>query len=343
MEEGLGRRDVLKLGLLAPGALALRPPDPPTAHPGLGLGRVTAEWIGLYSEPSFRAPQTHQVTRDTLVTVLSRLTADEGPRHNPIWYSVPEGYVHSGYLQRVEWRSMPAEPFIPSAGALFEVSVPYTRTHRGPDPTSDPLYRLYYQSTAWVTSSGTGEDGRVWYELLDDLLRIRYYARAEHLRRIPTAEVTPISADVPLRHKQISIDLRTQELFCYEFGQLVFRTRISSGIPDTTPRENGIPTITPSGQFFIEVKMPSRHMGDGRITPDLEAYELPGVPWVSFFTATGVAFHGTYWHNDFGRPKSHGCINMDIREALWLYRWTLPVVQPDEKHRIGRGTPIYIS
>jgi len=238
---------------------------------------------------------------------------------------------------------MPAEQSIPSAGALFEVSVPYTRTHRGPDPASDPLYRLYYQSTAWVISSGTGEDGRIWYELLDDLLRIRYYARAEHLRRISKAEVTPISADVPLRHKQISVDLRTQELFCYEFGQLVFRTRISSGIPDTRPRENGIPTITPSGQFFIEVKMPSRHMGDGRITPDLEAYELPGVPWVSFFTATGIAFHGTYWHNDFGRPMSHGCINMDTQEARWLYRWTLPVVQPDEKHRIGRGTPIYIS
>jgi hypothetical protein len=238
---------------------------------------------------------------------------------------------------------MPAVRQVPVAGTLFEVSVPYTRTYRSPDPTSDPLYRLYYQSTAWVTSSGTGEDGRVWYELLDDLLRIRYYVRGEHLRRISTDEVTPISAEVPLQHKQISVDLRTQELFCYEFDRLVFRTRISSGIPDSRPRENGIPTITPSGQFFIEVKMPSRHMGDGRITPDLEAYELPGVPWVSFFTATGIAFHGTYWHNDFGRPMSHGCINMDTREALWLYRWTLPVVEPDEKHRIGRGTPIYIA
>ncbi len=340
---GLGRRDVLKLGLLAPGALAFRPPDPPTAYPGLGLGRVTTEWIGLYSEPSFRAPQALRLSRDTLLTMLSRLTADEGPRHNPIWYGVPDGFVHSGYIQRVEWRPMPAEQYIPSAGSLFEVSVPYTRTYRSPDPSSDPLYRLYYQSTAWVTSSGSGEDGRDWYELLDDLLRIRYYARAEHLRRISVAEMTPISADVPLHQKRISVDLGTQELFCYEFGQLVFRTRISSGIPDTRPRENGIPTITPSGQFFIELKTPSRHMGDGRITPDLEAYELPGVPWVSFFTATGIAFHGTYWHNDFGRPMSHGCINMDTQEARWLYRWTLPVVHPDEKHRIGRGTPIYIS
>lgn len=341
--EGLGRRDVLKLGLLSPGALALRPPDPPAGYPAFGIGRVTVEWIGLYSEPSFRAPRPHQLTRDSLLSLLARVTADEGPRHNPIWYSVPDGYVHSGHVQPVAWQPMPAERHIPVAGALFEVSVPYTRTYRSPDPASDPLYRLYYRSTAWVTSSGSGEDGRVWYELLDDLLRIRYYVRGEHLRRIAPDEFTPISAEVPLQHKQISVDLRTQELFCYEFDRLIFRTRISSGIPDSRPRENGIPTITPSGRFFIELKMPSRHMGDGRITPDLEAYELPGVPWVSFFTATGIAFHGTYWHNDFGRPMSHGCINMDTQEALWLYRWTLPVVQPDEKHRIGRGTPINIS
>ena len=84
-------------------------------------------------------------------------------------------------------------------------------------------------------------------------------------------------------------------------------------------------------------------MGDGNLTSDLNAYELPGVPWVSFFTTTGVAFHGTYWHNDFGRPKSHGCVNMRTEEARWLYRWTLPVVSPDQIRRIARGTPILIS
>lgn len=341
--EGVERRDFLKLGLLSTGALAFRPPEPQTGHPAIGIGRVTVEWIGLYSEPSFRAPQLHKLTRDTLISLLSRFTSDEGPVHNPAWFEVPEGYVHSGHVQRVRWRPMPAELHIAPPGALFEISVPYTRAYRKPNPASDPLYRLYYQSTAWVTSALTGEDGRIWYELLDDLLRIRYYARGEHLRRIPSEEVSPISPEVPLQHKQIQVDLGSQELFCYEYKRLVFRTRISSGIPDSRPRENGIPTITPSGRYFIEVKMPSRHMGDGRITADLEAYELPGVPWVSFFTPTGIAFHGTYWHNDFGRPKSHGCINMDSNEAKWLYRWTLPVVSPDQTLRIGRGTPILIG
>jgi len=85
-----------------------------------------------------------------------------------------------------------------------------------------------------------------------------------------------------------------------------------------------------------------RHMGDGRITADLEAYELPGVPWVSFFHETGVAFHGTYWHTDFGIPRSHGCVNMRPEEAKWLYRWTTPMAPASERLQSGYGTTVIV-
>jgi len=55
-------------------------------------------------------------------------------------------------------------------------------------------------------------------------------------------------------------------------------------------------------------------------------YDLPGVPWVTYLTKSGISFHGTYWHNDFGRPRSHGCINVTCDAARWIYRWTLPEV-----------------
>jgi lipoprotein-anchoring transpeptidase ErfK/SrfK len=55
-------------------------------------------------------------------------------------------------------------------------------------------------------------------------------------------------------------------------------------------------------------------------------YDLPGVPWVSYITQEGISFHGTYWHNDYGVPRSHGCINMTPQSAKWLYRWTHPLV-----------------
>ena len=81
------------------------------------------------------------------------------------------------------------------------------------------------------------------------------------------------------------------------------------------------------GQFRLTYKRPTRHMTVGnRANGD---FDLPGVPWVSYFTEDGIAFHGAYWHNDFGRPRSHGCVNLSPRAAKWVYRWSQPVVPPN--------------
>ncbi len=308
-----------------------------------GIGRVTVSLINVYSEPSFLARKLGHHVRDELIPLIKEISADDGPSYNPIWYQTPHGYAHSGNLQLVRWQPQAPEVFIPESGAVFEVSVPYTRTYRKPDPYSNPIYRLYYKSTAWVKSIQKGADGRTWYGLLDDVFGIQYYARAEHLRRITEDEISPISADVPWSEKRIEIDLQSQKLRALEYGRAVFETKISSGVPDKKPRFNGIPTITPSGRFNITRKMPLRHMGDGNLTSDLEAYELPGVPWVCFFHITGVAVHGTYWHSDFGRPRSHGCVNVATEDAQWLYRWSFPIAVPNEISVSGYGTPVIVK
>ncbi|HET7010084.1 MAG TPA: L,D-transpeptidase [Anaerolineales bacterium] len=342
MASSLSRRDALKLGSLATAALAFRP-IPPVGDPqGFAIARVAATWIGLYHEPSFRAPRRTRLLRDEIVTLLGRETADAGPIHNPLWYQLADGYAHSGNLQIVKWNLQTPLHTLPAEGALFEVAVPYTRSHRQADPASDPIYRLYYLSTHWVDAIATGADGRVWYRILDDILYIHYFVRAEHLRRVEPGELTPISPEVPPREKRIEVSLSAQEVRAFEGDQLVLRTRISSGIPDSRPKDNGIPTITPSGAFAVSKKTPMRHMGDGHVTADLEAYELPGVPWVSFFHETGVGFHGTYWHTDFGIPRSHGCINMRPEEAKWLYRWTTPAAGVSDRLTNGRGTAVWV-
>jgi hypothetical protein len=339
MTHGLTRREFLQSAGLALGGLALNPPPFDELGPW-GLGRVASTWVYLYSEPSFRSSRLSRFNRDELLTLLGREVSDEGPHYNPVWLTVPDGYVHSGDIQQVRW--LPQTPLVrlPPTGALFEVSVPFTRTHTEPDPASAPLYRLYYEATAWIEEVVEGSDGRSWYQILDDMLRVRYYARAEHLRHILPDEVAPISPDIPLYRKRIEVSLARQELLAYEEDRLVLRTRISSGVPSRGVSPNGIPTDTPTGRFYINLKTPVRHMGNGRLTADLEAYELPGVPWVSFFHATGVAFHGTYWHCDFGRRRSHGCVNMKTEEAKWLYRWTLPVIEPHQISQGGHGTPV---
>jgi len=309
----------------------------------LGIGRVTVSAIRVFNEPSFHARAIGGFNRDDLIPLIERVKADEGPVYNPLWYRIPHGYAHSGNIQIVRWQPQIPHFTLPESGAVFEVSVPYTRTYRQPDPCSTPVYRLYYQSIAWVKTIVNGSDGRFWYGLLDDVLGMQYYAQAEHLRLIPPDELTPLSPDVPWSEKHIEVELASQTLRAYEYDQVVLETKVSSGMPDRQIETRGIPTNTPSGRFYITRKMPLRHMGEGRLTSDLEAYELPGVPWVSTFYLTGVAIHGTYWHADFGRPRSHGCVNASTEAAHWLYRWTLPSVPLGEMIRLGHGTTVIVS
>jgi lipoprotein-anchoring transpeptidase ErfK/SrfK len=72
-------------------------------------------------------------------------------------------------------------------------------------------------------------------------------------------------------------------------------------------------------------------------------FDLPGVPWVQYITPSGISFHGTFWHNDFGRPRSHGCINLSMSAAKWLYLWSSPQVAVQKEFSFGGiGTQVEI-
>lgn len=83
---------------------------------------------------------------------------------------------------------------------------------------------------------------------------------------------------------------------------------------------------------------------EGDAVEEDSIYSLPGVPWCSFFTGAGNAFHGAYWHNDYGQPRSHGCVNLPSEAAKFLYRWSKPVVPADTDyiHLPGEGTLVQI-
>ena len=69
-------------------------------------------------------------------------------------------------------------------------------------------------------------------------------------------------------------------------------------------------------------------MGQTRLADDIDDPSLPGVPWTSFFASGGYAFHGAYWHQNYGAQMSRGCVNMRPEDARWLFRWTNPVWDP---------------
>lgn len=283
--------------------------------------------------------------RDEIVTIYGEFRSEPGSASSRRWYEVQDGYVHSAYLQRVDDAHLNTGvlKYIPKNGCLGEITVPYTDTLRRLRGTQwQPLYRLYYQSVHWITGIDDGPDRSPWYRLTGDRLHVHYYIPASHIRQIRGTELRPLSPHLQEDEKRIEISLDSQTLTAYEGSQIVLHTRVSTGIPTKGPSPNGIPTDTPRGRFHVQTKMPSRHMGDGELTSDIEAYELLGVPWVCFFHKDGLALHGTYWHNNFGYKMSHGCVNLRNRDALWLYRWTTPVASPKDWYRRDMGTVIDI-
>jgi len=349
MSDQINRREFLKLSSMGFGSLAinpLRPLLPPEDRvPPLGIGRVTVSSIGVFKEPDLKSEKVNQRFRDDLVTLVEDLNSPYGPEINPHWYKVVGGYSHSAYLQRVENAALitPSKR-VRKAGQLGEISVPFTNSLRA-NKTMDEweaLYRLYYQSVHWVTGIDEGPDGEPWYRLSDELLRVDYHVPATHVRLIPDEELAPLSTAVDPGKKFVQVNLIDQTLTAYENNEVVLHTKVSTGLPNLG-RVIGIPTDTPRGNFNIDPKVPSKHMGNGQLTAEIGAYELPGVPWTCFFEhMTGIAFHGTYWHDNFGARMSHGCVNMRVEDAKWLYRWSTPVAEPSDWTRKGYGTRVEV-
>jgi len=279
----------------------------------------------------------YQRYKDELINVYEEVQSEFGPEYNPIWYRVWNGYAHRGKLQEVQYILNPIADRITKDFQLGEITVPYTRAMRFSSLDGwYPIYRLYYETTHWIKDIISGPDGQPWYLLEDELLRpIDYAIPAEHMRLISDAEIAPISPDVPAGEKRIEISISQQQLTAYEGDKIALQTTISSGVLTKEKQ-------TPSGEFRILSKYASKHMGGGRMTSDINAYVLIGVPWTCFFTENGVAIHGTYWHNDFGRTKSSGCINMRNQDAKWVFRWVDPPGETKYPYRTGFGTKVYV-
>jgi hypothetical protein len=346
MKQELNRRDFLKLAGAAMGSLAFRPLSRVFGHYDSGnLVRVASHSVSVYMEPNDKSQIICQRYRDEILHVYYEVQSDSGPAYNPLWYRVWRGYVHSGRVVRVQNRLNIPLTSIPEGGQLGEITVPYTQAlrNRGNGNWDENIYRLYNESMHWITGIEEGPDGEPWYQLHDELLEIKYFVPAAHVRPVLAAEFEPISPDVPAHKKHIEVSIAGQTLTAFEGEKEVLHTTISSGVPSRTTPLNGIPTATPYGHFKVYSKMPSKHMGDGNITGDIEAYEIPGVPWTTFFAPGGVAFHGTYWHNSYGVQMSHGCINMRTSEANWIFRWTTPVSKPSDWEKRGGGTLVIVS
>ena len=110
--------------------------------------------------------------------------------------------------------------------------------------------------------------------------------------------------------KWVSINLSQQVVIAYEGGQPVKATLASTG-KASTPTNPGVQKI--------QWRVRAQRMRGG--TPGVDYYDLANVQWVQYFNDTGEALHGAYWHDNFGRPLSHGCVNLSNPIANWFWDW----------------------
>jgi len=340
-QEGkFNRRDFLKLSALGTGAVALAPwrntlvEDFPDAE---RLGRVTGGTfnevtVNLRAKPDYNSPSIGRVNEDLVLPWLQEVVGNRPGRNNQRYVETPRGYIWSPYLQPVAYRPNQPVEEMPTlegrSGMWVEVTVPWVNATLDNPPAyhqwlkarvkyNQPI-RFYYKQTFWVDRVKNDEEGNAFYRINEEDFGgyDRFWARAEAFRPIQEKEVTPIRPEV--EDKRIVVDVRydRQYLSCYEGDTEVYFCRISSG------KEEGSTPISAYG-YPIWRKLISLHMEGGTVR---DGWDLPGIGWTSLFVGTGVAIHATFWHNNFGEPMSHGCVNAKPEDAKWILRWSHPQV-----------------
>ncbi len=162
-------------------------------------------------------------------------------------------------------------------------------------------------------------DGHDWYKIMMDKsirfperVKSDWYVYADAVRLFTDEGDKNLSKASATTTKNIYVNLTEEMLYAYDDDVLFMKAPISTGL-EYTP--------TPPGTFTVFRKTPSRYMQGPLPGVSSQVYDLPGVPWNLYFTNEGAVIHGAYWHDKFGQPWSHGCVNLSPENAKKLYEW----------------------
>lgn len=334
----MSRRDFLKGSLFGAGFFMLQPwtywsflqSDWPDAQQ---LGRnCTDGWINLRARPSTSGEILGKLYEDTVVVWLREVIGEYDPYLlNQRWVETPEGYIHLPSVQPVGNRPNTPLESLPQTslgvGMWAEVTVPYVDIYLANPPARSPWVkevprpRLYYSQVMWIDDIKVNSSGQVLYRVNEQYGSYGdiFWAAAEAFRPITEEEIAPIHPDAA--DKRIVIDLNYQTLSCMEGKDEVYFCRISSGAKYDAEGNVVDKWATPPGEHLPWRKVLSLHMSGGSSGA---GWDTPGIPWNIIFDPHGSALHATFWHNDFGTPRSHGCVNARPEDAKWVWRWSLP-------------------
>jgi len=227
-------------------------------------------------------------------------------REGEIIYMVEPGiYIRGGDVSRVSPSSfhgimLNGTPERPFAWVLGQVK-PSTAPGRGAPTLANYVYRYEIVQIYDMVEV----DGWTWYQVGPDAwIEQRLMGVV-----FPEAEAPEGVAN----NRWISVNLYEQTIAAYENGEMVFATLVSTGIGGWW---------TQPGLFQVYEKLETDFMQGAFEADRSDFYYLEDVPWILYYDQSR-ALHGAYWHNGFGYPRSHGCVNLSPADAEWIYEWSI--------------------
>ncbi len=301
------------------------------------LGRVLP-WYGkvdIKSEPNPESNTIETKFEDEIIICDKEIIGDSYPIYprNTMWYETTNGYVPAFKLQPVRMiKNIPLNElpvYGERPGVWAEITVPYVDLFQDNPPPKSPLLkettnpRFYFSQVLWIDGIQKNQKGETLYHVSERFGSYgdTFWAEAEAFKPLHPEDLSPIRPGI--NNKKIIVDVNHQTMRCYENETEILYSRVSTGALWTNEGTQTEAYSTPIGDYhLISRKYISLHMAGGS---KATGWETPAVAWSSIFATDGVAIHSTYWHNNYGYPMSHGCVNVPPEIAKFIFRWSSPV------------------
>lgn len=312
------------------------------ATQGAGSAQAQEQRLALSSAAATiaSAPLREQPASDgaaiTTMPVNARSIVLGGPFNADNWYWLDyngtRGYTQGRFLVTVDERYTPVPLTTPAAGRTSTAGPEATAT---PDNTIPSTVGTYVG--LWIGEMTTGGNvrvgpglnqkimkgwwagrrvllyqavndskGDVWYRVSDPP-EAPMYVHSSLVRKVMAVKYE----GARYKGRWININISQQVVTAYEDGAPVKVTLTSTGTGKN---------LTELGVWKIYYRLPKQDMKGGSLASE-DYYFLKDVPYPQYFHTSGEALHGTYWHDDFGRPHSHGCVNLSTPMSEWFYGW----------------------
>jgi hypothetical protein len=285
-------------------------PDPSLTYVNFRYGEVTRQNAKVYASLDDAIKNGEVVRRvDSPYSFISY--SDEAVVDGKRYYMVDfGGWMTANDISRIgtpslfqgkEYSQTPKHDF-------GWITFPIESKHSPGFGIDDYTGRELYQYQEVQIYAATEVDGVSWFMIGPDEWIPEKKEWQRIVGRVIPNSTPPEGVD---NERWIEVNLGDQTIAVYDQNQLVFATLIASGIE---------PFWTKPGLFQIYQKLDSTPMRGSFEADRSDAYYLEDVPWTMYYDKAR-ALHGAYWHNGFGNPRSHGCVNLSVGDARWLYDW----------------------